>query len=134
MRRCVVSSQIDWLTQKEQWAGLKTIAMIEEVQEIKGKTSTEHRFFISSLPADAKQIASAVRAHWLIENGLHWTLDVIFNEDNSRVRKDNAGENMAIILHITLNMLNNAKKSFKNVGLKALHKRLAGEMRPLRSY
>ena len=123
MRRCVVSSQIDWLTQKEQWAGLKTIAMIEEVQEIKGKTSTEHRFFISSLSADAKQIASAVRAHWLIENGLHWTLDVVFNEDNSRVRKDNAGENIAIIRHITLNMLNNAKKSFKNVGLKALRKK-----------
>lgn len=85
MRRCVVSSQIDWLTQKEQWVGLKTIAMIEETQEIKGKISTEHRFFISSLPADAKQIAAAVRAHWLIENGLHWTLDVVFNEDNSRM-------------------------------------------------
>ena len=123
MRRCVVSSQIDWLTQKEQWAGLKTIAMIEEIQEIKGKKSTEHRFFISSFPASAKQIASAVRAHWLIENGLHWTLDVVFNEDNSRVRKDNAGENMAIIRHITLNMLNNAKKSFKQVGLKALRKK-----------
>jgi predicted transposase YbfD/YdcC len=123
MRRCVVSNQIDWLTQKEQWAGLKTIAMIAETQEIKGKKSTEHRFFISSLPADAKQISSAVRAHWLIENGLHWTLDVVFNEDNSRVRKDNAGENMAIIRHITLNMLNNAKKSFKNVALKALRKK-----------
>lgn len=123
MRRCVVSSQIDWLTQKEQWAGLKTIAMIEETQEIKGKKSTEHRFFISNLPPDAKQIASAVRAHWLIENGLHWTLDVVFNEDNSRVRKDNAGENMAIIRHITLNMLNNAKESFKNVALKALRKK-----------
>ncbi len=65
----------------------------------------------------------SVRAHWLIENGLHWTLDVVFNEDNSRVRKDNAGENMAIIRHITLNMLNNAKKSFKNVALKALRKK-----------
>jgi predicted transposase YbfD/YdcC len=75
------------------------------------------------LPADAKQIASAVRAHWLVENGLHWTLDVVFNEDNSRVRKDNAGENMAIVRHITLNMLNNAKKSFKNVALKALRKK-----------
>ena len=123
MRQCVVSDQIDWLTQKEQWAGLKTIAMIEETQEIQGKKSTEHRFFISSLPADAKQIASAVRAHWLVENGLHWTLDVVFNEDNSRVRKDNAGENMAIVRHITVNMLNNAKKSFKNIALKALRKK-----------
>jgi predicted transposase YbfD/YdcC len=123
VRKCIVSGEVNWLNQKEQWAGLKTIAMIEETQEIKGKKSIEHRFFISSLPADAKQIASAVRAHWLVENGLHWTLDVVFNEDRSRVRKDNAGENMAIIRHITLNMLNNAKKSFKNVALKALRKK-----------
>jgi len=61
------------------------------------------RFFISSLPANAKQIASAVRAHWLVENALHWTLDVVFNEDNSRVRKKNAGHNMALIRHIVFN-------------------------------
>jgi predicted transposase YbfD/YdcC len=122
-RTCYVSSQIDWLTQKEQWAGLKTVAMIEETQEKNGILSTERRFFISSLSADAKQISSAVRSHWLIENGLHWTLDVVFNEDKSRVRKDNAGENMAIIRHITLNMLNNTKKQYKNVGLKALRKK-----------
>jgi len=91
IRKCFVSSKIDWLNQKEQWVGLKTIAM-------------------------------AARNHWLIENGLHWTLDVVFNEDNARVRKDNAGENMAIIRHVTLNMLNNAKKSFKNIALKALRK------------
>ena len=123
LRKCIASSQIDWLKQKPEWAGLKTIAMIEETRQIGEKTSTERRFFISSLPADAKQIALAVRAHWLIENALHWTLDVVFNEDNSRVRKDNAGENMAIVRHITLNMLNNSKTSFKNVGLKALRKK-----------
>ena len=121
-RICYVSSQIDWLTQKEQWAGLKTVAMIEETQEKNGIPSTERLFFISSLPADAKQISSAVRSHWLIENGLHWTLDVVFNEDKSRVRKDNSGENMAIIRHITLNMLNNTKKQYKNIGLKALRR------------
>jgi predicted transposase YbfD/YdcC len=124
LRSCVVSSQIDWLSQKEQWAGLKTLVMIEETQEMKDKPpSIERRFFISSLPANAERIASAVRAHWLIENGLHWTLDVVFNEDKSRVRKDNAGENMALIRHITINMLNNAKKQIKNIGLKALRKK-----------
>jgi predicted transposase YbfD/YdcC len=122
-RTCIVSDQIDWLDQKEQWVGLKSIAMIEEIQECNGKKSEERRFFISSLPADAKQIASAVRSHWLIENGLHWTLDVIFNEDQSRVRKDHAGENMAIIRHITLNMLNNAKKQIKNIGISGLRKK-----------
>ena len=59
---------MDWLSQKEQWAGLKTIVMIEETQESNGKISTERRFFISSLPADAKRIADAVRSHWLIES------------------------------------------------------------------
>ena len=123
MRKCVVSSQLDWLEQKMDWSGMKTIAMIEETRQIGNKISMERRFFISSLPANAKQISAAVRAHWLVENALHWTLDVVFNEDISRIRKDNAGENMAIIRHLTLNMLNNAKKSFKNISLKALRKK-----------
>lgn len=123
LRKCIVSSQIDWLNQKEQWVGLKTLAMIEETQEVNGKISTERRFFISSLPSNAERIASAIRSHWLIENGLHWTLDVVFNEDKSRVRKDNAGENMALVRHITINMLNSAKKQIKNIGLKALRKK-----------
>jgi predicted transposase YbfD/YdcC len=124
-RKCLVTSQIDWLEQKSQWPGLKTIAMIEETRQIGDEISFERRFFISTLSADAKQIALAVRAHWLIENALHWTLDVVFNEDNSRVRKKNAGQNMALIRHIVFNMLGNAKKSFKDVGLKALRKKAA---------
>ena len=123
IRKCFVSNRIDWLHQKEQWAGLKTVVMLEEIREVNGKRSSERRFFISSLTADAERIASAIRAHWLVENGLHWTLDVVFNEDKSRVRKDNAGENMAIIRHITLNMLNNAKKQIKDIALKALRKK-----------
>lgn len=97
--------------------------MIEETREIKDKKSIERRFFISSLPPDAAKIATAVRSHWKIENILHWTLDVVFNEDNSRIRKDNAGENMAMIRHITLNMLNHAKAHYKNTGIKALRKK-----------
>ena len=70
-RQCFVSDQIDWLNQKDQWAGLNTVVMIEETQESNAKSSTggtEARFFISSLPADAKRIADAVRSHWLIES------------------------------------------------------------------
>ena len=123
MRKCIVSSQFDWLEQKADWSGMKSIAMIEETRQIGDHISMERRFFISSLPGDAKQIAGAVRAHWMVENNLHWTLDVVFNEDTSRVRKDNAGENMAIVRHLTINMLSNAKKSFKNISLKALRKK-----------
>ena len=122
-RKCFVSSQLEWLEQKEEWAGLKTIAMIEETREWNGKLSTEQRFFIASVPPVAERIASAVRSHWLIENGLHWTLDVVFNEDQSCVRKDNAGENMALVRHISLNMLNNTKKQTKDISLKGLRKK-----------
>ncbi len=122
-RKCIVSSQIDWLEQKPQWAGLKTIAMIEETREVGAKISTERRFFISSLPDSAEKIAHAVRAHWSVENNLHWTLDVVFDEDRSRIRKDRAPENMAIVRHFTLNMLHNAQACFKGVGIKGLRKK-----------
>ena len=123
-RKCWVSSQIDWLEQKPLWAGLKTIAMLEETREVGEKRSIERRFFIISLPVDAKRMAGAIRAHWLVENGLHWMLDVVFNEDQSRVRKKYAAENMAIVRHIVLNMLSNAKKHFdKDTGIKALRKK-----------
>jgi predicted transposase YbfD/YdcC len=122
-RRCIVSSHIDWLEQKPQWAGLKTIAMIEETRDVGDKVSIDRRFFISSLPADAQKVAQAVRAHWSVENALHWTLDVVFNEDESRVRKGHAPHNMALVRHFALNMLNTVKKGFKDVSVKALRKK-----------
>ena len=123
-RRCMVSGQIDWLEQLPHWAGLRSIAMLEETREFNGHTTHARRFFISSLPADAKQIAHAVRAHWAIENALHWTLDVVFHEDASRVRTDHAPQNMATIRHAALNLLNCAKKHhFKGSSIKGLRKK-----------
>ena len=101
--------------------------MIEETREIGKKISAERRFFISSLPVDAKQIAKVVGVHWLIENALHRTLDVIFDEDNLRVRKKNAGQNMAIIRHVVLNMLGNAKNILKMSELRHYEKKLLWE-------
>lgn len=97
--------------------------MIEETWDGGGKVSIDRRFFISSLPADAQSVAQAVRAHWSVENALHLTLYVVFNEDHSRVRKDHAPHNMALIRHFTLNMLNNVKKGFKDVSVKGLRKK-----------
>jgi predicted transposase YbfD/YdcC len=124
-RKCVVSSELDFLVQKPQWAGLKSVAMIEETRDCGGKVSVERRFFITSLAADAKTVAHAVRSHWAIENNLHWTLDVVFNEDQSRVRKDSAPENLSIIRHFVLNMLQAAKTVFKGIGPKSLRKKAA---------
>ena len=73
------------------------------------KLKSETRYFITSLSHEAQQLSQSIRGHWSIENQLHWVLDVGFNEDNSRIRKDNAPENLAIIRHIALNLLKQNK-------------------------
>ena len=101
-----LSEDIDWLPQKSEWQGLKSIGMVRSVVEKNGKTTEATRFFISSL-TDVKTFAHAVRTHWGIENSLHWCLDVIFHEDLNRTRKDYSSENFVVIRHIALNILKN---------------------------
>ena len=72
----------------EKWPGLKSVTLVESTREINGKSTVEYRYYLSSLTADAECIAKAIRGHWGIENSLHWVLDVVFNEDNARNRKD----------------------------------------------
>ena len=88
----------------------------ESVEKATCKVDVERRYFISSLKANAKPFAESVRMHWRIENGLHWCLDVGFNEDACRVRKDYAPENFAVVRHIALNLLKNEKTA--KVGIK----------------
>ena len=111
-RKHLMSSDISWLQDKENWSGLKSIGMVESIREIKGECSHEKRYYISSLECDAKKFGSAVRSHWGIENSLHWVLDIAFREDESRIRKGSAPENFAAIRHIALNLLRN-NKTFK---------------------
>ncbi len=109
-RRVVVTEDIDWIIEKEQWQGMRSIVMVESAREIiGGGESRERRYFISSLTANAKQIGAAVRGHWAIENQLHWSLDVCFNEDACRTRTGNAAENLAVVRHIGLNLLKQEK-------------------------
>lgn len=123
-RLCYVTDHLNWLEQHTDWCDLKTIAMVESRVTVAGKTTIEQRYFISSLPANAKELAQAIRSHWAIENSLHWVLDVTMGEDLSRVRKDHAPENMAIIRHIVLNLLRGAKSQFrKDISLKGLQKK-----------
>ena len=75
------------------------------------------RYYVSSLPADAARIGQAVRAHWGIENGLHWVLDMAFREDESRVRTGHAAENFAVMRHLALTLLR--RESTATVGIKA---------------
>lgn len=105
-RRCVVTEDVEWLTDKQLWSGLRSIVMVESEREIiGGAKSYERRFFISSLEANAEQMLKAVRSHWAIENCLHWCLDVSFREDACRTRTGNAAENLSVLRHIALNLL-----------------------------
>jgi predicted transposase YbfD/YdcC len=99
------------------WKDLHTIGMVESERHIGDQISMERRYYISSSSSNAEQFASSVRAHWGVENGLHWCLDVGFREDDCRVRKDHAPENFAVVRHIAMNLLKK-EKSFKG-GIKA---------------
>lgn len=117
-RRCWATESIDWLSQKDKWDGFKSIGMIEYFSENKatGETTLDRRFFISSLTANAKKFSETVRYHWCVENGLHWCLDVAFNEDQCRVRKDHGATNFAVLRQIAMNLLKQEKSA--KVGIK----------------
>jgi len=108
IRKCWSCWDIDWLTQRHDWAGLSSMAAVECTRTLNGKTSTERRYFISSHSGQqAQKIATVIRNHWRVENELHWTLDVSFNEDQCRVRIENAAENLSRIRRISLILLKN---------------------------
>lgn len=108
-RRHVMTSDIDWLADKGNWAGLKSLAMVESTRNINGEVSYEKRYYISSLDCNAQTFGEAVRKHWGIENSVHWVLDIAFREDESRIRKGFGPENFAAIRHIALNLLREHK-------------------------
>ena len=89
----------------DKWSGIQTIARIHSQREIGEKDETQTRYFISSLPCNAELIARAIRGHWGIENSMHWVLDVVFSEDDLRIRKANSPENLAVIRRAALNMI-----------------------------
>lgn len=104
-RKCSVIQSLEFLDEIEKWPTIKTIIKIESIRELKGKTSRENRYYISSKKESAQYFNNIVRGHWGIENAFHWVLDVGFGEDRNRKRKDNAGENFAYIRRMALNLL-----------------------------
>lgn len=108
-RRYWQSTDIGWFEDKGLWKGIKSFGMVESIRRLKGKSTLERRYYLSSLPLDAKRFGEAVRGHWGVENSLHWSLDVTFREDDSRARTRNAAQNLATLRRITLNLI---KKDF----------------------
>ena len=119
------TDRIDWLRGRDGWAGLRSVAVVESTRRLvgTGTSSTERRYFISSLPATSGEtFARLIRGHWSIENTQHWSLDMAFNEDQSRVRKDHGDQNLAVLRRIALGLLRrdtSVKVGIKNKRLKA---------------
>lgn len=105
VREVWTTATLESVRDRERWAGFQSAALVRSERTIAGVTSVEHRFYISSAPSDAQRLGSAIRQHWGIENQVHWVLDVVFADDQSRLRIDHSAHNMAIIRHIVLNML-----------------------------
>ncbi|MDQ1352338.1 MAG: hypothetical protein QG657_2644 [Acidobacteriota bacterium] len=130
-RICFVSNEVEWLHKEHKnWKTIQCIIRIDSTREVtergNKKITQETRYHISSLKKPTPQVAlRAIRDHWSIENTLHWTLDMSFNEDYSRIRKENAPHVMAMLRHMALNILQQGKlqqKKHKRQSIKGLRK------------
>jgi predicted transposase YbfD/YdcC len=104
-RRCWATSDLDWLEGREAWEGLRSVVFLESERFIGEALSVETRYYLSSLPNDAKLLNQAIRSHWAVENSLHWVLDMTFDEDRSRIKKGNAPENFGLLRRLALCLL-----------------------------
>ena len=119
-RRYWITEEIGWFEDRGRWEGLRSVGMVERIREIGQVRTCEVAFHLCSIAPDARLYARAARGHWTIENSLHWSLDVSFGEDQSRVRAGYAAENLNILRHLTLNLLK--RDTTKKRGIKSKQK------------
>jgi predicted transposase YbfD/YdcC len=124
VRKCLATEDLNWLDVKGQWKGIRSCCVLESKRTINDVTTTEKRYYISTLENNAESLNKIIRSHWGVENSLHWIMDVVFGEDYSRIRSGNGAENMSMIKHVALNKLQAAKPDFpKNMSIKRLRKK-----------
>jgi predicted transposase YbfD/YdcC len=104
-RTTTVIHDVGWLQKRHNWPGLKAVIVVESEREMAGKIERETRFYITSLTQTARRLAPIVRSHWAIENGLHWVLDMVFRDDECRLRTDHAPANFCTIKHMAHNLI-----------------------------
>ena len=104
-RTTTVIHDVEWLQQRHSWPGLKGLVIVESCREISGKIERETRYYITSMSMTAVHLGHVIRSHWAIENSLHWVMDMMFRDDECRVRTDHAPANFATIKHMAINLL-----------------------------
>jgi predicted transposase YbfD/YdcC len=111
---------------REKWANICSLILVISSRHIKGKESIEHRYYISSSPMKVDEVALAIRRHWSIENGFHWSMDVGFREDRQVAQIGNLAENLAVLRRIAFNCLNQVKQDKRSLNVE--NKRLKAAM------
>jgi predicted transposase YbfD/YdcC len=125
-RRYTTVADVHWFEEKDKWAKLTSFGMVESERDIDGLISVETRYYISSLPSDAKRFAAAARGHWAVENSLHWCLDIAFREDDSRVRSGHAPANLAMLRRLAISLIK--QDLGRKIGVKASRKRAGWDL------
>src|SRR5215210_5317624 len=103
-----VIHDVSWLQERHDWPGLKGVVIVDSIREIGRAIERETRLFITSLSLPAKSLAVIVRSHWAVENSLHWVMDMVFRDDECRIRTDHAPANFTTIKHMALNLTRRA--------------------------
>jgi predicted transposase YbfD/YdcC len=107
-RKTIVIHDVGWLQERHNWPGLQAVVMVESRREIQGKIEQETRFYITSLVMIAALLGPVIRSHWAIENSLHWVMDMVFRDDECRVRTEHAPANFTTIKHMAHNLIRKA--------------------------
>jgi predicted transposase YbfD/YdcC len=107
-RKTTVIHDVEWLRERHDWPGLQAVVMVESVRECGGKAESETRFYLTSLVRAAVLMGPIVRSHWAVENSLHWVMDMVFRDDECRVRTDQAPANFTTLKHMAHNLIRKA--------------------------